>query len=312
MIPVPAFTTVCGPGVGMAACPALKLLVTASHNHLTVYALPDSIVAAPAGVPSGLTRLRTIGRGVRDVDPLRFQFMNDCGMYSGCMAFTGSTAASRPVVLVVTDAGNRAVHVIDVVHGRHVGYVVAPGGISNPRSVAAQGTKVAVCTFRFDIVCDVRVYEGSGATWTAVRTISNDAVRPIGLRFSADGNEVVAVQFRGPMCVIRINDGSVVLCEDLEGFESAIDLEECADYGWAVAEWHSNAIQFVGGSCARAGEFIHPAAMAFVPGLGLVVREFGNGGRVQFFATQDAIAMAAMSVMKTTWMATVARAISGK
>jgi len=45
-----------------------------------------------------------------------------------------------------------------------------------------------------------------------------------------------------------------------------------------------------------------PAAVAFV------VREFGNGGRLQFFATPDAVAMAAMSIARTFWMATVARA----
>jgi hypothetical protein len=38
-----------------------------------------------------------------------------------------------------------------------------------------------------------------------------------------------------------------------------------------------------------------------------VVREFGNGGRLQFFATPDAVAMAAMSISRTFWMATVAR-----
>jgi hypothetical protein len=48
-------------------------------------------------------------------------------------------------------------------------------------------------------------------------------------------------------------------------------------------------------------------ALAMVPGLGLVVREHGNGGRLQLFATVDAVAMAAMSPLKTTWMTAVAR-----
>ncbi len=37
------------------------------------------------------------------------------------------------------------------------------------------------------------------------------------------------------------------------------------------------------------GEFNRPFAMALVPGLGLVVREYHNGGRLQLFATADGI-----------------------
>jgi hypothetical protein len=45
-----------------------------------------------------------------------------------------------------------------------------------------------------------------------------------------------------------------------------------------------------------------------VPGLGLVVREMFNG-RLQVFATPDAIAMASMSCMRVAWMVAVARAV---
>jgi len=49
------------------------------------------------------------------------------------------------------------------------------------------------------------------------------------------------------------------------------------------------------------------SALATVPGLGLVVRHRTG---VQFFATPDAIAMAAMSSCKVAWMAAVCRGLS--
>jgi len=93
------------------------------------------------------------------------------------------------------------------------------------------------------------------------------------------------------------------------------DVEDCGDNGWAVVDWRGHRILFVGGASDQGflgafgnghGGLIWPSAVAFVPGLGLIVREHGNG-RVQLFATPDAVAMAAMSVMRTTWMATVLR-----
>ncbi len=52
-----------------------------------------------------------------------------------------------------------------------------------------------------------------------------------------------------------------------------------------------------------------PTALALVPGLGLVVREFGSGGRLQLFATPDGIAMASMSPHRIGWMAAVVRGV---
>jgi hypothetical protein len=97
--------------------------------------------------------------------------------------------------------------------------------------------------------------------------------------------------------------------------------------GWLVACYNSHTVKFVsdgvGGAGGRRpslgkagggygigdGDFWGPTALAVVPGLGLVVRELCNGGRVQVFATPDAIAMAAMSPCRVAWMAAVARAV---
>ena len=48
---------------------------------------------------------------------------------------------------------------------------------------------------------------------------------------------------------------------------------------------------------------------AEVPGLGLVVQEWGNGGRLQVFATRDAMAMASMSPGRVAWMGAVVRGV---
>jgi DNA-directed RNA polymerase beta subunit len=62
------------------------------------------------------------------------------------MAFTGP-ATSR--LLLLTDAGHNAVHIIDVAGRAHMGYVAAPGTISGPRGVAARGSLVvAVSAWR--------------------------------------------------------------------------------------------------------------------------------------------------------------------
>ncbi len=57
------------------------------------------------------------------------------------MAFTGPVTSR---LLLLTDAGHDAVHVIDVAEGLHVGYVAAPGTIAGPRGVAARDSLVAV------------------------------------------------------------------------------------------------------------------------------------------------------------------------
>ena len=295
----------------------LKVLVTASHNHLTVFALPDSINVNPGVVPSGLSRIRTIG----GMHPLNFKFTDVYDIPSGLMAFTGAATATR--LLLVTDAGNEAVHVIDVVHGAHVGYVAAPGSIAGPRGVAAWGTKVAVSAHLAVGGCSfVQLYEGTGASWTIGRLIiSAHVLHPCGVRFTDDGKELAVAAdsglgFRGGVSLLRTDDGAFVRHVVTGLAYVPADVEDCVDNGWAVVDWRGHRIPFVGGASDQGflgapgsghGELIFPSAVAFVPGLGLIVREYGNGGRVQLFATPDAVAMAAMSVMRTTWMATVAR-----
>jgi hypothetical protein len=219
----------------------------------------------------------------------------------------------------------------------HVGYVAAPGAIAGPRGVAARGSLVAVSAWKRKRSGDhvVQIFEGSGATWTAVRVVAGgfggpgradgQLSRPYGLRFTSDGaGLVVADAGSDRVSMFHVADGSFVrhVATELAG---PFDVEEC-EGGWLVACIQSDTIQFVGGGGGGggggAGRFTlgkrgwgwgegplnGPSALALVPGLGLVVREQNSGGRFQVFASPDAIAMASMSVARrVAWMVAVAR-----
>ena len=49
--------------------------------------------------------------------------------------------------------------------------------------------------------------------------------------------------------------------------------------------------------------------VVLIPGVGLVVRETGNSGRLQVFATPAALAMAAMSPHRVGWLVGVVRGV---
>jgi hypothetical protein len=175
----------------------------------------------------------------------------------------------------------------------------------------------------------VRVFEGSGAVWTAVRVVGGgfggpgradgQLHRPFGPRFTGDGTGLaVADSGNDRVSVFRVEDGSFVR-HMATGLGGPWYVEEC-EGGWLVAYIGSHTIEIVGGADAAVrrarlgkrgsgdGEFSFPAALAMVPGLGLVVRE-EDYGRVQFFATPDTIAMASMSAARVAWMVAVARGI---
>jgi hypothetical protein len=300
--PLPALKTACGRGVGLAACPALGLLVTSNDNDntLSVFALPRSSGAgAGAGAGAGLALVRTLG-GASSPAPMRFKFLDDDHLPSGWMAFTGP-ATSR--LLLVTDAGHDAVHVIDVVGRKHAGYVAAPGTIAGPRGVAAWGSLVAVSAWKCVHFGDhvVRVFEGSGAMWRAVRVVAGGfgtAGRaegqlkwPFGLRFTRNGTGLaVADSYNNRVSLFRVEDGSFVRHVATE-LDRPVDVEECEGRSLVASEC-SHTIELVSGSISRsiAGKHnylslhVHnPTALALVPGLGLVVRQKWKK-RVQWFS----------------------------
>jgi hypothetical protein len=299
LVPLPALKTKCGEGVGMAACPALGLLVTSNtkDNTLSVFALPHS---SGAGAGAGLALVCTLG-GASSPAPMQFKF--DDGKFSGWMAFTGPSTSR---LLLLADAGHDAVHVIDVAGRVHVGYVAAPGTIAGPRGVAARGSLVAVSAWKQLDSGDhvVWVFEGSGPRWTAVRVVAGgfggpgsahgQLCYPHGLRFTGDGTGLAVADVgtrNRRVSLFRVEDGSL-LRHVATGLLGPYDVEEC-EGGWLVAcgGRYSHTIEFVGG-VGRArlgkegsgdGEFWCPTALALVPGLGLVVRDSADGGRFQVF-----------------------------
>jgi hypothetical protein len=330
---VHALTTQCGWGIGLAVCPTLRLLVTSDDEGaaLRVFSLPDTGGAcAIGGTASGLVRLCTLG-GASSPAPMRFKFSEEDGP-SGSLAFTGPTTPGTSRLLLVTDHGQDAVHVIDVVDRAHVGYVAVPGTIAGPRGVAARGSLVAVSTWknlgRGDHV--VRLFQGSGTRWTAVRVLADgfggpgsangQLSMPIGLRFTGDGTALAVAEW-GNNCVslFRVEDGSFVR-HVATGLGDPYDVEEC-EGGWWIACRYSHTLDVVcrGLGCGGAGRltavggggdgmFQCPTAVTWVAGLGLAVREDGFAGRVQFFTTPDVIAMESMSPHRVGWMVAVARA----
>jgi DNA-binding beta-propeller fold protein YncE len=255
---------------------------------------------------------------------MQFKFI-DGNYHSGWMAFTGP-ATSR--LLLLTDTGHDAVHVIDVAGRVHAGYVAAPGTIAGPRGVAARGSLVAISVWKSFWQGDhvVRVFEGSGAMWTAVRVVGGgfggpgsadgQLDRPRGLRFTGDGTGLAVADWgNGRVSVFRVEDGSFAR-HVATGLGFPRDVEE-VEGGWLVACGNSNTIEFVGGGRRSRmgkrgrgdGEFECPTALALVPGVGPIVRE-GNGRRVQVFATTDAVLMASMSACRVGWIIAVARGVA--
>jgi len=265
---------------------------------------------------------------------MQFKFWDNADS-SGLLAFTPPVATtttaslSRPLLLV-TDAGADAVHLVDVVGRTHAGYLAAPGSIPGPRGVAASGTSPSVAVSAWKKVGSgdnvVLVYQGTGGgAWEAVRVIGGgfggpgeadgQLYAPFGLRFSGDGSALcVADYWNDRASVFRVGDGGFVryIATDLP---QPRDVEE-VEGGWLVACRGSDTVEFVddgigddgGGWPCLGRELRFPDALAVVPGLGLVVREYGKG-RLQVFATPDAIAMAAMSPCRLAWMGVVAVAV---
>jgi hypothetical protein len=239
-----------------------------------VFALPRSSGAgAGAGAGAGLARVCTLG-GASSPAPMQFKF-NDGNGASGWMAFTGP-ATSR--LLLVTDAGHDAVHVIDVAGRVHVGYIAAPGTIAGLRGVAARGSLAAVTTWkRIDSGEHVvRVFEGSGSSWTAVRVVAGgfgcpgradgELNYPFGLRFTGDGTGLaVADAWNHRVSVSRVEDGSFVQ-HVATGLDDPMEVEEC-EGGWLVACYGSHTIEVVGGGVDGASG-AGPATLQPWPGLG--------------------------------------------
>jgi hypothetical protein len=333
LLPVPALRTPCGVGLGVAVCSSLGVIVTSDWvNHsLLVWALPiDSSAAWSHGgeVVVGL-RLMCILGGLGSAPPMVFRFCDrSSGGRSGYLAFTPPTV-SDPALLLVSDAGHGAVHLVDVARQTHVGYLAPPRSINGPRGVATSSTAplAAVST-----ASAVHLYRGSGTVWVDAQVIECWPLAPtwplgqaFGLRFSLDGATVaVADHANNRVSLFRVAGGGLVRHIDTGVGSHPIDVEE-AEGGWLVVceRWH--AVGFLnahdgysiwrylgradGAFGAGDGEFRYPASITTVPGLGVVVVRELEGARMQVFVNRDTLSMASMSFARVAWMVGVARGV---
>lgn len=306
LVPLPRLTTHCGRGCGVAVCLVMGVLVTASDHELLVYALPN---LATLQATAGLTLLHRFGARF-STRPRHDNFRHHFGCL-GRMVFTDLNMSTR--LLLVTDVGRDAVHVVDVANEVHNGYVAAPGTISGPQGVATRGSLVAVSAWD-ENGGSVHLFECTvGAGWTPTRVLARGQLRqPFGLRFTADGAGLVVAEGRSKGCIARVSVvvGSVTRCKVNEDGDACSDVEKCKG-GWLVACSDGDDVKYVGvdgqATLGHCGEpLFRPVALALVPGLGLVVRE-NTSGRLQFFATPDAVAMASMSARRVGWLAAVFR-----
>jgi len=305
--PEPVSVLRVGEGMGLAHCDILDVLVVARFcdPSLHVYTGPR------------------LGEGPMYQFCLEGVGLTHLG--ANFLAFAGSAGARY---LLATDRYNSAVHVIDVVHKRHIGYVAAPDTIAWPRSVAARGAFVAVSAWIYDCsgAHTIQLFEGSGATWTPIRVLGGDfgvpgnadgqLHAPLGMRFSGCGDDmtvVVADEWNDRVSIFRVCDGAFVghVATDLS---KPVDVEEFEN-GWLVACGESRTIEFIGmhdgerSTMKMKTSFGDLHSLATVRGVGLVVRVSDDTCRVEVFATYDAISQATMGVHRVLWMGAVVRAI---
>lgn len=161
----------------------------------------------------------------------------------------------------------------------------------------------------------VRLFEGSGPTWTAVRVIAGgfgygggadgQLLRPSGLRFTGDGlGLVVADSGNDRLSMFSTGDGSFIRHE-ASGLINPVDVEcEGKGAGWLTCTT-GVLVEFVKDVAApRSFILSNFRAVALIPGLLVVRHQTG----VDFFASPDAIAMSSMSLCKVAWMTAVCRA----
>ena len=334
-------------GTGLVVCRDLGLLIKSNlwAECLDVFALPRACSVAGVNVDFLYNLGFSGGEDEEEGANMVFKFNAGDGL-SGYLAFVGCTTSR---LLLVSDAGSEAVHVVDVVGRKHVGYVAAPGTIDGPKQIATRGSLVAVNVRPWrpgwSKIGDSKVvlFEGSGASWVQVREVNNLGCGPeladgrlydsTGLRFTRDGTGlVVANNGSASVSILRVQDWTFerhVVAHPKESMMSKrfVDVEEC-EGGWLVAysmfgDGHDHgAVVFVddegvsratmGTSGSEIGEFTVLDSLTLVPGLGLVTREFFDNGRVQVFATPDVVAMGAMSHMLVAWMVAVARGVASR
>lgn len=303
-------------------CTSLNVLVTTDvdRNTVSVYDLSYCTerrgYAQDGGANHGSLGLKCTFGGPSSAAPMQFQFKAKGDVWSGWTAFTGS-ASNR--LLLVTDGGHDAVHVIDVVANSHKGYLVDPGMIPCPVTVAAAGGRVAVTSYNYSVnSTSVRMYEGGeGTSWTPLWFLHPRELSPAGLLFS--GRHLLVCDSHKNR-LVKYHKGTWSCDHDIQLFSRACHAVEWRD-GWLVAS--DLLLEFVPKATGTRWIADHdmwtscredpPQALAVVPGMGVLMRHTTS---VRMLVTPEAgaamnagsPAINTISATRVAWTTAVARA----
>jgi len=332
------------PGAGLAFCEATGQLAlsthfcvnSAYHGLIFAYSLTRE---TGTGTPSFVKQWE-FPRWADHAKPLSvFNFWTGMGD-SGALAFT----EDGPPLLLVTDHGNDAVHVLDPAHGSHQGHLVPPGTIVAPRGVSTQGSMVAVSFWKTRHPLGdsgVALFQRSGErSWTQLWSVTPDPLRewykfhcPNNVRISRDGKHIAVCFDEGLGSVLLLstrNGGAVDYLSAQLG--DVWDMDECHN-GWLVSHQGTYfvrpSVYFVGAqdhgkderelaqaslpatSAPGPAQFTlgDACALVLVPGLGLVARPTRLGTQLGLYTTPDLVAMGAMSDLRVAWITVVVRGV---
>ena len=271
--------------------------------------------------------------------PPRFAFNAKYGL-SGYLAFLGGDIHR----VVVSDHGNEAVHVVDPVLGKCVGFVAAPLTIKGPRNVASSSTgdAVAVSLWNYKQPHGVQIYRStSPCTWTAWRTVLFKPLKtsyPRGLRFcNHDANLVVALSYVDRVSVLRVEDGEArreaagarqeaavglwnYNSKHLDGrwcskMEEPMDVQHFHGSKWFVAQGDGFVCLVDGVSCTTLADVSDKdfngsaRALAYSDVLGGVFVIAPNPKPIRFLSTRDTREMATkLTGIRLVWMSCALRA----
>jgi hypothetical protein len=269
----------CGVGVGIAASPALEVIViTNAHtSSLSVFGL-----LAPCPL------LHTIGGD--GAGPLQFK-----DIARVCFTVLGDDT------VLVAEGGNDRVQEVDVMGPSHVAFW-GVGLLEGPRGVAACRTLVAVTE---QGAKRVSLFDSSTRAllrWCGGPESSSSELLylPRGLCFSDHGLRVIVADASGALLEYNTADGNLVNRLHDDTVQGALDVVPYLG-GLLIVDCIKNAVLPIARSSSlpeslavfaslvqlgregdAAGQFRGPSALVLVPGVGLLVRE-REGARFQLF-----------------------------
>ena len=339
--PYARLTTRCEGGRGLAASPALGVLVTFSTDTLHVW---ESPTVARCSEGAGLTLVRSLPMsrlmGSREED-VRHVARPSWPGFAGSLAFTQGD--HRPLLLAVDDHRG-LVHIVDVVDGVHKGFL-GPRCVTRPNAVAAtKGAVVVSGTKHAGAPSFFEVFEGQGHTWTRLLAREVDAVHRQPRVLFVDWTPTlkrVCLIVEGSACIVYSGSPQTLqgVREDVMATSKIGQME--AGVFWdllpagrpkalptafiAVTRGPRALWVYTDTVDAHKCSFLFPGsptALVVVPEVGVVSLETATGaagegegsvgGVLRVFGRRDDVAMAAMSAARVAWMACAARAMRSR